>query len=546
MTSQLARVMCAALALVVVCLAVLAGAQAPPAAAPGAPGAAAGTPAAPTAPTSHGGRPNVVFSYYYWQTTGIKHWETPGNQISHLVFSFANMLKDGTITLQGPTHSEVGRAAYGQYTEKVFGYMDNKRCNCVGACLKGELYQMFLLKDKYPHLKLIMSVGGWTWSDNFSDVFASQAARQKAVVTGTELLDKFGFDGIDFDWEFPGANDKKGNPDFPHWTSRPNEDHDNAATFYRELKQYWASKSKPYEVTAALAGYAFGGTPAGWRGIAQALDYALVMAYEYQHAKPDERTRGGGTLRPADDDLPVEKANTVMGGIKGYLDLGFAKEKLVVGIPLYGNGWMGLTDRMQSRDGIPGFGIPVGANKVQMTEPTAYNILMNMFRKDAKWKSYVDTKRGINIFNNGTASWFIDSPATVAEKAKWVIDQGLGGIMLWNSNQDLPAPEDSLINAINKVYPVPLNPPYKRTSKWCIPDSEYCNLRCDYIQPAGIATVPPATATGVVDPVKAGTGGLTDVNTSASGLGKSPAPRSAAASFGVAVVAAIAAILLAA
>ncbi|KAJ3361988.1 hypothetical protein GGF32_006730 [Allomyces javanicus] len=445
------------------------------AAAPAAPAATNAPAAAPAATPS--GPKNLVFSYYYYADTGVKPWEVPGNQVSHVIWSFANIWKDGTITLQGPPiRPGAPKIDYvNQATAREFGHNDRGKCACSGQCLKGELYQMFLLKQQYPHLKLIMSAGGWVWSDNFSDVFASQAARAKAIQTATTLMETYGFDG--FDWEFPAT--QKDKTEYPNWSYRPN-DHDNLAAFFEETKAYWAQKGhKDWELTAALTGFVFSGSKSAWARLASVLDYGLVMAYEYQHNQV--RTRPGAALLPAPEDTPEEQANTVARGLATFLASGFPKSKLVMGIPLYGIGWSGLNAQGPFRDNIPGLGFALGKS-VPMTTPTAYNTLMTQFTAPkSAWKSVYDPKRVTNAYFNGSTVWFLDSPQTVAAKSKWAAQQGYGGVMLWNSNQDLLEDDKSMLTAINKVYPVSTAP--IRSSKFCMNSSQYCNLRCDYVPP---------------------------------------------------------------
>jgi GH18 family chitinase len=56
---------------------------------------------------------------------------------------------------------------------------------------------MFLLKQRYPHLKVLLSVGGWEWSDNFSDAFHEPERRKRAVETATTIIKEYGLDGLD-------------------------------------------------------------------------------------------------------------------------------------------------------------------------------------------------------------------------------------------------------------------------------------------------------------------------------------------------------------
>ncbi|WP_250847436.1 glycosyl hydrolase family 18 protein, partial [Escherichia coli] len=71
---------------------------------------------------------------------------------------------------------------------------------------KGNFGQLMAIKQAYPHLKILPSVGGWTLSDPFY-AMKDKTKRDKFVTSVKEFLLtwKF-FDGVDIDWEYPGAN----------------------------------------------------------------------------------------------------------------------------------------------------------------------------------------------------------------------------------------------------------------------------------------------------------------------------------------------------
>ncbi|KAI9218495.1 glycosyl hydrolases family 18-domain-containing protein [Blastocladiella britannica] len=416
---------------------------------------------------------NSVFSYYYWQADGIQPWEQPGNAVTHVIFSFANILRDGTVTLQGPPNTAAGRTALAMATTQQYGNSDTTKCNCEGGCLKGQLWQFFLLKQKYPHLKTLLSIGGWVWSDNFSAAFSNQNSRANAIKTTANLLTTYGFDGLDIDWEFPTS----AKADFPNWTTSPN-DVTYLLNFFTEARAYFnGNNMKDALLTMAGTSYLF--APGPWEAVGGALDYFLVMAYEFHHGQP--RTYSGAALKAASTDSAGEQKSNVDYGLTTYVTAKIPKSKIVMGIPFYGVGWSGLPSNAAARDGIPGLGIAVKDS--QIMPPQGYNALMRQFSTDKSWSAKYDDKRATNVWFNGSAVWFMESPQSIAAKAKYVADNGYAGVMFWNSNQDTTDTATSLITAVAAAYPV--NTKNGRATPFCLtPPSDgklqWCNLACGY------------------------------------------------------------------
>jgi chitinase len=78
--------------------------------------------------------------------------------------------------------------------------------------IEGKGYEKFVaLRQKYPHLKLSIAIGGWDeGGKQYSEMVANKDKRANFVKEVVELINKYNFDGFDLDWEYPGASDRQG------------------------------------------------------------------------------------------------------------------------------------------------------------------------------------------------------------------------------------------------------------------------------------------------------------------------------------------------
>jgi chitinase len=80
--------------------------------------------------------------------------------------------------------------------------------NDVGTNLYGNFKAIYLLKKKNRHLKLLLSIGGWTYSPSFHPVVVDPRLRAEFVRSSVRLLEDYGLDGLDVDYEYP-QNDQQ-------------------------------------------------------------------------------------------------------------------------------------------------------------------------------------------------------------------------------------------------------------------------------------------------------------------------------------------------
>ena len=133
------------------------------------------------------------------------------------------------------------------------------------------------LKNDNPDLKIIISIGGWAWSENFSDAVLTQNSRRKFAQTGAAIVERYNLDGIDIDWEYPGMRGED--------NVFRTEDKENFTLMFKaireELDKMTTKTGKTYQVTTALPCFPklFQVTEMG--EVAKYIDYLNIMAYDY-------------------------------------------------------------------------------------------------------------------------------------------------------------------------------------------------------------------------------------------------------------------------
>jgi len=313
--------------------------------------------------------------------------------------------------------------------------------------LAGNFNQIKKLKAKHPHLKVLMSLGGWTWSKFFSNAALPQN-RAAFVASCIDLFIKgnlpvmggepqggagvaFGvFDGFDLDWEWPGSEGNVGN------IIRP-EDRQNFTALLQEfrtqLDAYGDQVGREYLLAAFLpadpAKIAAGFQPQ----IFNHVDYATVQGYDFYGAWEPQTNNQSQILSPTAN--PAPRRFSIEIAVDAWLAQQAPLNKLVIGFPAYGRGWTGVPNvndgLYQNGGAAPGrFEAGIDDYKLVKTKPGA------IFR---------DSANGAIWKYDGSNFWSYDDAQLVQQKAAYVKDRGLGGMMMWSLDGD----DGTLVNAMH-------------------------------------------------------------------------------------------------
>ncbi|HEX5168368.1 MAG TPA: glycoside hydrolase family 18 protein [Cyclobacteriaceae bacterium] len=286
------------------------------------------------------------------------------------------------------------------------------------------------LKKDNPDLKILISIGGWSWSNNFSDAVLTENSRKKFAQTSANIVEQYNFDGIDIDWEYPGMRGED--------NMFRTEDKENFTLMFRAIREALnelAKKTgKTYQVTTALPCFPriIDVTEIG--KAAKYIDYVNLMAYDFYVA--------GDTAGHHSNLYPSESYQKEESGDKAY-DLytkaGVPAEKLVLGIPFYGRSWFMKTD--------DNYGINRLVDSV--TRGGGYTFIKDSIMSRPGFERRWDDKaKAPYLWNPETRQLVVyDDEESVRIKCEYVKAKNMGGVMFWQYASD---PKEYLLTAVNE------------------------------------------------------------------------------------------------
>jgi chitinase len=291
------------------------------------------------------------------------------------------------------------------------------------------------LKKINPELKIMISIGGWSWSENFSDAVLTPSSRKLFAKSSVDIIRQFDLDGVDIDWEYPAMRGEEGN------IYRP-EDKQNFTLMFKdirtELDKLEAEKSRKYLLTAAVGGSKSFVNNTEMGEVAKILDYILIMTYDY----------GGKTVNHHTNLFPsrgMETGSSVHKSVMDFIAAGVPSNKLGLGAAFYG----------KSREAENN--INNGLNQLQIMGSKAvagqgggFGKLKNEFINKNGYQRHWDRHAKAPYLFNPETKVFItyDDERSIKKKVQYIKKHKLAGIFFWEYFND---PEENLLNVIDKA-----------------------------------------------------------------------------------------------
>ncbi|KAH8689785.1 hypothetical protein GQ44DRAFT_744815 [Phaeosphaeriaceae sp. PMI808] len=284
------------------------------------------------------------------------------------------------------------------------------------------------LKDLKPDLKIFVSIGGWTFSDNdtvtqpvFGNIARSADNRQKFADSLLKFMTGYGFDGVDLDWEYPGAPDRGGKAD----------DTENYVELLKTLKSSFDNSGRDLGLT-------FTAPSSFWYlrwfdlpGMMEYADWVNLMSYDL-HGVWDSSNPIGAMVQAHTNLTEIKLAAEL------FWRVDIPPSKVALGFGFYGRAFT-LADPSCNTPGCPFSG---GAKKGACTATSGYLAhyeIQDILNKNKKRDLTVvhDEEAAVKYLHWDNDQWIsFDDADTFKQKKEWANSVGFSGSLIWASDLD--------------------------------------------------------------------------------------------------------------
>jgi len=331
-----------------------------------------------------------IIAYSTGDAETIKQY--PLKKITHLLYSFLHLRNDSLT------------------------WRDEKQRNT--------LVQLGELKKQFPHLKILVSLGGWGGCEPCSQTFSTQEGRDTFAQTTVALLKEFNLDGIDLDWEYPAIEGYPG-----HIWDSSDKQH-----FTQLVKTLRKEMGKDYILSFAAGGFTdYLEKSIEWDTVMANVDFVNLMTYDLVSGF----SKVTGHHTPLRDYQPNQQSTEKC--VNWLLQHGARSEQLIIGAAFYARVWEQVS---KENNGL--------YNAGSFKQGVSYKNFDTYFSDSSGFRYYWDKKAKAPYRYSESKQLFatFDDERSIKAKAKFVRRNKLGGMMFWQLVEDKET--DGLLNAISK------------------------------------------------------------------------------------------------
>jgi len=253
---------------------------------------------------------------------------------------------------------------------------------------------------------VLLSIGGWTYSPQFHPIVINSSLRARFVQSSIKLLEDYGLDGLDIDYEYPqNESQAKGYVEL-------------LTELRAALDHHATQKKATYRFLLSIAAPC---GPDNYKKLYisemdRVLDFWNLMAYDFSGSwdtvSNHHANLYGGPLSASQ-------------AVEWYISNGVPRSKIVVGIPLYGRSFLNTEGPGSRYSGIGPGSWEAGVYDYRaLPLPQSYKL-----RDDkivASWTYDYQKKEMISY----------DDEEVGRMKGEYIRREGLGGSMFWELSGD--------------------------------------------------------------------------------------------------------------
>ncbi len=318
---------------------------------------------------------NKYFVGYVTLDTISSVTDSQARKLTHLNLAFAPM-KDGK------THMELG---------------------------KRQLLEIARLRKANPSLAILVSTGGGG-DRGHGEATATAEGMEKLTNSTMELVELYGLDGIDCDWEFPGD------------TGILEEKYQHTALFreYRRKLDMLAQKNqKKYWLTTAAGAGQWYLDRTEIHESHRYLDFINLMTYDSNTGS----SIAGHHTHLYESKFPgCPRIQSADYNIRLMMEAGVPAEKILIGVAFFSHRW----------DQVPNMnhGVYQQTPFENMFGPSYTEIALK-YERQMDYIKYWDEDAKAPYLYNGTTFISYDDPRSVELKCRYAMDHHMGGAFYW-------------------------------------------------------------------------------------------------------------------